>query len=78
MMCFRKFPAAINSIDIRGLIKTFRRKNFVSQCQKLSQLNAFVLCLRKLPVAKKIMDKSGVSRFSVERILYQNAEKFGN
>ena len=48
-----------------GGIKIFRRNIFVSQCRKLSQLIPFVLCLRKLPVTKKNMDKSGVSRFSV-------------
>ena len=43
----------------RGSINIFRQNIFVSQCRKLSQLNPSVLCFRKLPVAKKIMDKRG-------------------
>ena len=39
-----------------------------------------MMCFRKLPVAKKIMDKrgggGGVSRFSVEKFLSHNAENF--
>ena len=38
-----------------------------------------MLCFRKLPVAKKILDKwwgGGVSRFSVEKLLFHNAENF--
>ena len=36
-----------------------------------------MLCFRKLPVAKKFMDKrgGGVSRFSVENFLSHSAEK---
>ena len=37
----------------------FRRGIFVTLCRKLSQGNFFVLCFRKLPVAKKIMDERG-------------------
>ena len=37
----------------------FCRKFFVSQCRKYSQVNRSVLCFRKLPVAKKFMDKRG-------------------
>ena len=38
-----------------------------------------MLCFRKLPVAKKIMDTrggGGVSRISVEKFLSHNAENF--
>ena len=35
-----------------------------------------MLCLRKFPVAKKIMDKRGVLGFSVGKILSYGAEKF--
>ena len=37
-----------------------------------------MLCFRKLPVAKKMMDKrgGGVSRLSVEKILSHNAHNF--
>ena len=34
-----------------------------------------MLCFRKFPVAKEIMDKRGVSRFSVEKLLSYIAEK---
>ena len=59
MQCYRKFPAANNSMDKRGGVKIFRRKFFVSQCRKLSRGNLFVLCFRKLPAAQKNMDKKG-------------------
>ena len=38
-----------------------------------------MLFFRKLPVAKKILDKRGrgLSRFSAESFLYHNAENFG-
>ena len=50
-------------LEWRG-IKIFRQIVFVSQCRKLSKLNPFVSCLRKLPVAKKIMDrKVGIKIF---------------
>ena len=63
---FRKVSGSeeLYVVERRG-IKIFRQIVFVSQCRKLSKLNLFVLCLRKLRVAKKIMDKRGVSRFSV-------------
>ena len=78
MLCFRKLPAAKNFMDKRGVVKTLRRKFFVSKCRKLLQGNCFVLCFRKLPVSKKIMHKrGGLSRFSVECFLYHNAENFG-
>ena len=71
VLCFRKIPIAKKFMDKkgggRGSIKIFRRKFFVSQCRKYSQVNSSVLCFRKFPVAKKFMyKKGGVSRFSVE------------
>ena len=67
MLCLRKIPVAKSSMDKKWGIKVFRRKNFVSQCRKLSKVNLSVLCFRKNPVAKKIMYKmGGISRFSVE------------
>ena len=42
-----------------GSIKIFRRKFFVSQCRKNSQVNLSLLFFRKIPVAKKILDKRG-------------------
>ena len=40
-------------------------------------MNPFVLCFRKFPVVKKLLDqRGGVSRFSVENYLSDSAEKF--
>ena len=59
---FRKVSGSeeLYVVERRG-IKIFRQIVFVSQCRKHSKLNLFVLCLRKLRVAEKIMDKRGVS-----------------
>ena len=59
MVCFRNFPAAKNLLDIRAVVKIFRRKFFVSQCGKVWQGNPFVLSSRKLPVSKKFMHRRG-------------------
>ena len=59
MLCFRNFPAAKNFMDIRAVVKIFRRKFFVSQCRKVWQGNPFVLSFRKLPVSKKFMHRRG-------------------
>ena len=64
---------------MRGSIKIFYRNFFVSRCRKISKVNPSVLCFRKLPVAKKFMDKrggGGVSRFSVENFFSHSAENF--
>ena len=63
---FRKVSGSeeLYVVEKRG-IKIFRQIVFVSQGRKLSKLNLFVLCFRNLSVAKKILDKRGVSRFSV-------------
>ena len=52
-------------------------------CQKFLFHNAknfcgepSVLCFRKIPAAKKFMDKKGVSRFSVKNFLSDLAETF--
>ena len=34
-----------------------------------------MLCFRKFPVAKKFMDKRGISRFSIENLLFHSTEK---
>ena len=62
-------------VERRGT-KIFCQIIFVSQCRKLSKLNHFVLCFRKLPVSKKILDKSGVSSFSVRKLLSYRDETF--
>ena len=63
---FRKVSGSeeLYVVERRG-IKIFRRIVFVSQCRKFSKMNLFVLCFRNLSVAKKILDKRGVSRSSV-------------
>ena len=52
---------------------------FISQTRKTFQGNLSVLCFRKIPVAKKFMDKKPgggeVSRFCVENFLSHSAEK---
>ena len=74
---FRKVSGSeeLYGLERRG-IKIFRQFFFVSQCRELSKLNPFVLCLRKLPGAKKIMDRRGVLTFSLGKILSYSAEKF--
>ena len=59
----------------RRNIKIFRQIVFVSQCRKLSKLNLFVLSFSNFPVAKKIMDKGGVSTVSVGESLSYSAGK---
>ena len=76
MLCFRKFPAAKNSMDERGGYKEFPTKNFCLTTPKTFARKLFVLCFTKVPVAKKIMHKRGVIRFSVDKILSRNAENF--
>ena len=58
-----------------GGIKIFRRKLSCLTVPNFSQWNSFVLCFRKLPLAKKIKDKRGVSRLSVAKFLSYSAEK---
>ena len=61
-----------------GNITIFNRKCVVSEYRKISQGNPSVLCFRKFPIAKKVMDKreGEVSRFSWESFLSYSAEKF--
>ncbi len=42
-------------MEYQDFLSTF----FVSQCQKNSQVNLSLLFFRKIPVAKKILDKRG-------------------
>ena len=74
---FRKVSGSekLYGSERRG-IKIFRQIVFVSQGRRLSKLNTFVLRLRKLPVEKKIMDRKGVSRFSVQELLSHSAKKY--
>ena len=61
-----------------GSINIFRRKCSVSQCRKYSQVNPSGLYFRKFLVAKKkwIRVGGGVSRYSMEKVLFNSAEKF--
>ena len=76
MLCSRKLPVSKKIMEEGRGIKIFRREIFVSQGRSLSQLNPFDLSFRKLPVSKKIKDKSGVSRFPVGNFMSCSAEKF--
>ena len=60
----------------KGLSRFSVEHFFVLGCQISPWGNTSVLCFRKFAAAKKIMDKRGVSRFSVEKILSDSAEKF--
>ena len=59
MLCLRNFPEAENLLIRQGLIKIFRRKYFVSKCQRKSPDKLSLQCFRKLPVSKKFLDKRG-------------------
>ncbi len=60
-----------------GVIHVFPSESFVPQCRKYSSGNPSVMCFRKIPVAERLMEKKGgASRFSVEKFLSHNAEKF--
>ena len=64
MQCFRNFPVAKKFTDKGGgVIKTLRRKFFLSHCRKISYGNHFVQCFRNFPVAKNFMDKGGYQVF---------------
>ena len=58
-----------------GSVKIFRREIFLSQCRKILQGNSVVQCFRNFPVVKKVTDKGGGSRLSVEKFLSHKAEK---
>ena len=75
VLCLRNFPEAKNLWIREGLIIIFRRKNFVSKCQRNWPDKPSLLCFRNLPVTKKFMDKRGgaVSRLYVAKILYHSA-----
>ena len=66
---------------LQRVMSIFCRIFFISQCQKISEGNPFVLCLRYIPVAKKFLYKGGgggegVSRFSVKNVLSHTPENF--
>ena len=69
--------SGIESFLIKRVMTRFFVVFFISQNRKTLQGNPFVLCVRKILVAKKFMDKKGgVSIFSVERFSFHSAEEF--
>ena len=52
------------SLDRRGVIRTFRRKLFVSQCGKISQGNHFV---SQILVTEKVYELEGGGRIKIFR-----------
>ena len=66
MLCFRNSPAAKKSMDKRGGCQDFPSKFLCLKLPKTFAGNLSVLCFRKFLVARKILDKEGVSRSSVE------------
>ena len=76
---FQKNSGSGNFYGLESGLSRFSVESFfVPQPRKLWRRNPLVLCFRKLPVAKKIVDKrgGGVSSFSVENFLSHNAENF--
>ena len=59
MLCLRNFPEAKMLWIREGLINSFRRKYFVSKCQRNSLDKPTLMCFRNLPVSKKFLDKRG-------------------
>ena len=55
MLCFRTVPVAKIVMDKKGASRISNDNFFVSECQNVSGGNPSVLCLRKIPVAKKFM-----------------------
>ena len=62
-------------MDIRRVVKIFRRKFFVSQCRKVWQGNPFVLSFRKLPVSKKFMHRRGAIKIFRRKFLVPQCRK---
>ena len=78
-------PLTVSLISATGKISCFKGlcrlsvEIFLSHSAKNVQRNPSVLCLRKIPVAKKFCIRGGgdgVSRFSVKNILSHTAENF--
>ena len=60
-----------------GVIKTFRRKLSCLTVPNFSQWNPFVLCFRKLPLAKEIKNEKGVIKiFHRQKICLTVPERF--
>ena len=62
---FQNLPLAKKFLDKRGGIRTFRPKNFISQCQKF-QWGCNLLVFHKFPVSKKLMLQRVKSLFFLE------------
>ena len=76
MLFFIKFRAAKNSMDKRGGYQEFPTKSFCLTMPKTFAREPFYVVFYKNPVAKNIVDKRGVLRFSVEKFLSHNPENF--
>ena len=68
LCCVPKSFGYRKTLNLRRLCHDFLSKLYISQFRNISYVKPFVLCFRKLPLAKKIKDKRGgrVSRFSVK------------
>ena len=62
---------------LQTVMSQFSVEVFVSQYRKTLRGNPAVACFRKVPVAKKFMDKmgGGLSRFSVDSFLSHSVGK---
>ena len=76
MLCFRKLPVPKKIMQKRGGIKIFRRKCFCLRVPKNFVGENFCAVLQKISGSEKIMDKRGVSRFSVERFFVSECRNF--
>ena len=75
LLCFRKFLVWKKNMDRRGGgITNFQRKFFVSQCHKNSW--GTLQCFRQFGVSKNFMHNRGVSRFSMEILLFLFPKRF--
>ena len=81
MLCFRKFPVAKSfSIRGRGKYQDFLSKSFCRTVSKNAVEEPFNLslnsCIEKIRMRELGECGGGVSRFSVQIVLSQSAEKF--
>ena len=78
MLCFRKIPVARNSIEKRRGYQDFPSKVFCTTTPKTFAREPLCVVFQKTSgIEEDYALKGGLSRFSVERFLYHNAENFG-
>ena len=80
MLCLRKFQVAKNSMDKRGGYQEFPMEIFCLTVPKNFVGEHFCAVFQKNSGRQKDhgLERGGVSRFSVEKFLFHNAENFGN